>query len=132
MRINLVKSNNDNKENYENVLISTESINSIPDSICTEVCLDHVIDHITDNDFVAVLKKIRHNGVLEIQGVDALEVFRKVSIGMLEFTDALPLLSGKTRLTNVMGVKTKLEEFGFAIEEAATQDSFYYIKAKRP
>jgi len=97
-----------------------------------EMSLDHVIDHMTDDDFLIVLKKIRHNGVVEIRGVDAPEVFRKVSIGLLEFTDSLPLLSGKVRLTSSGSVRAILEGVGFITEVNALQDSFYYIKAKRP
>ena len=132
MRINLVKSSEDNKENYQNIPISTEGIQNIPDSVCMEMSLDHVIDHMTDDDFLIVLKKIRHNGVIEIRGVDAPEVFRKVSIGLLGFANSLPLLSGKVRLTSSGSVRSILEGLGFITEVNALQDSFYYIKAKRP
>ena len=132
MRINLVKSSEDEKKDYQNIPISTENISRIPNSICTDMCLDHIVDYLTEEDFLTVIGKVRHKGTLEIRGVEAPEVFRKVSIGLLEFSNSIPLLIGKVRLTSALGIKTKLEEFGFVTEIAAVQDSFYYIKAKRP
>jgi len=132
MQINLVKSNEDDKVGYQNVPISSEHINGIPDSVCTQMSLDHVIDYITENDFSTVLKKIRHKGEVEIRGVDAPEVFRKVSLGLLEFSHSLPLLAGKVRLTSMGGIRSVLEKMGFVTEIAALHESFYYIKAKRP
>ena len=132
MQINLVKSSADDKEGYQNIPISSEHINSIPDSACTQMSLDHVVDYITENDFAAVLKKIRHKGNVEIRGVDAPEVFRKVSIGLLEFSNSLPLLTGKVRLTSMGRVRSVLESMGFVTEIAALHESFYYIKAQRP
>lgn len=133
MRVNLIRDSGQSKEEYQNIPISSQNINEIPDSICTEVCLDNVIDHLTEADFSMVLKKIRHNGMVEIRGVDAPDIFRRVSIGLLAFDNSIPLLaSGKVRLTSVGSVKAKLEEHGFVTEVVTIQDSLYYIRAKRP
>ena len=133
MKVNLIVTQEQLKDGYENVPLNEEAINSIPDSACKELMIDNVLEFIVLKNMTTILKKIRKGGVLEVRSPDAEEIFRQCSIGAINFDDASSLLSGgRMRMSTLGQTRAFLESSGLHGEFAGMNGAFYRITAKRP
>jgi hypothetical protein len=134
MKINLIKHEGEGRAEYQNIFMSDEAIEQLPTNGCTEIMMANSnIDYINDPTFDAILGKLRHSAVLEIEGTDCLEAARGVYLGILDENQMSELLAnGRHRLTHVTQISNYLQERGLSIEFASTNQSFYHIRARRP
>ena len=133
MKVNVIVSEEQRKEGYENVSLNQEGIESIPDSGCKELMVDNVLEFVPEEIAIILLAKIRKGGVLELRSPDAQEIFRQFHIGSLNFEETSALLTGgRVRMTTLHQVRKFLESRGLQIEFASFNGPFYRITARRP
>ena len=133
MKVNLIVSEEQRKEGYENVSLNQEGIESIPDSGCKELMIDNVLEFAPEEIATILLAKIRKGGALEIRSPDGQEIFRQFQTGSLNFEDVSALLTGgRVRMTTLHQVRNFLESNGLEIEFASFNGPFYRVTARRP
>lgn len=134
MNMNLITSHVSNPTSipeYQNVNI--DDIDQIANSICKAVRLDDVLRYLTTAQLEAVLSKIRHGGIIDIQSPDIVILSKGLYWGNIDLAKFSSLISPSITYHSAISIKGFLEQRGYLIEEVTVQtDMFIFnIKAKR-
>ena len=105
----------------------------LPASVYDEIELVDVLEYDDRSEILdLIVSKIRHGGILRIAGTEALQVTRVLLNGDLNLEDASgKLLDGRTRLTSVHHLKSRLQSMNLEIKLEAIAAFRYVIEAQR-
>ena len=109
-------------------------VETLPSAVFDEIELIDVLEYDDrDNILSIVLSKLRHNGMLKIQGTDAMQVVKVLNHGGMDLESASAgMLNGRMRLTSVHKLRESLERFGMETIFTTVSGIRYLIEAKRP
>lgn len=122
------------EEFYVESLDDAESLRKPFDNSLDAIYFNNILDFV-DNEkkqeyIFLCANKLAHGGVLEISGVDLIEVSRSIYNRMMECKEAYKFLT--PFVLSIFDVLNYLEISGFQILIKRVNDHRYYIKAMRP
>ena len=131
MQINLVNNTETpSLEHHSNILPA--DLDKIPPNICTSVILNNTLNYLTHEQLVSLFGKIRHNGSITINSLDAMETARAMYLGEINVQQLSSLTTNHLTQHSLLEIKNLFEQHGYTIEIANIDNLTFYIKAKRP
>lgn len=131
MNINLVtRDDSPSIADHQNILI--ENLEQLPNNICKSIIINGTFNVLNSNQCDLLIHKIRHNGILQISSVDAMELAFAFTQGSIDINQFTSLTQHSQQQHTLLETKAFLEQRGYIIETAGIKDLTFYIKAKRP
>ena len=115
---------------HENILLN--QIENIPQHSCKSLVLQETLNYLTLEQFYTTLEKIRHQGVITISSPDAMAISTALCWGKINMETFSNLTSNRICQYTLLDTKSQLEQRGYAIEIANTNEMSFYIRARRP
>jgi len=117
-------------ENHQNITI--DNLDNIPANVCTSLVLNETLGYLTNDQVQLLLGKVRHQGVVSINCPDAMETATQFCWGNIDLAAFSMLTANRRQQHTLLSVRTILEQNGYTIETATTNNLAFYIRAKRP
>ena len=131
MQINLIdNAESPPIEHHQNMLL--KDIETIPPNICTSLVLNHTLNYLTQEQILSLLHKIRHNGVIAISSLDAMETAKAMYLGTIDASKLSELTSNHVSQHSLIDIQTMLTQHGYHIQLANIDNLAFFIKAQRP
>ena len=121
-----------NDGNHET--ITSDQIPEVADSAYLEINISDLLDYAQDRESALkiIVGKLRHNGVINIEGMDLLEVARNLYLGNIDVGEAnLLLYKDKLSSDTILNIETKLQNLKCEIVRKRIDNNTYSISAKR-
>ena len=133
MKVNFATHEDQFIEGYNNYVLGPDTLNQIPDAVCTEIVKIDSLDYGPAELLPSVVKKLRHGGTIQVVSTDLFEICRSIFLGLLPMEECnLHLTNGRIKLIPLVQIKQQLEELGLQVVEMAMKSIKYDIKAQRP
>jgi hypothetical protein len=131
MNINLVtRDDSPSIADHQNILIG--NLEQLPNNICKSIIINGTFNVLNPNQCDLLIHKIRHNGILQISSVDAMELAFAFTQGSIDINQFTSFTQHSQQQHTLLETKVFLEQRGYIIETAGIKDLTFYIKAKRP
>lgn len=115
---------------HENIVLN--QIENVPQHSCKSLVLQETLNYLTPEQFQVILAKIRHQGVITISSPDAMAIATALCWGKINMETFSTLTSNRICQHTLLNTKSQLEQNGYVIEMANTNDMSFYIRARRP
>jgi len=105
-----------------------------PDSFFTKIVVQDVLEKSNNRDILnAVSNKVRREGTLILEGIDAMDICRRVHYGGITLAEASTLIFHQaTSLYSVASLKEHFLAKEWAIKFAGLKEGRYFLETTRP
>ena len=113
--------------------LNEEELNNAPDGFFEEIFVLDILEYSkNDNIMNDIVKKVRKNGVLKLNGVDAIEMCRRIYYGDIDIEKASSdFFAHINRINSVVSLKKYFQINGWEIKFAGISSGRYFMEAKR-
>ena len=118
----------------EHETINFDQVGQIADSAYLEINISNLLDYAKDRESALkiIVSKLRHNGILNIEGLDLLEVSRNLYLGNINVGEANTLLyKDQLSCDTLLNIEIKLTNLQCEIIRKRIDNNTYSISAKR-
>ncbi len=130
MREITIVSKDPENENQVHITKITELMDGSVDKLVVNDALDYIVNRTQGIKILA--SKLRYDGIIEIRGVDILEVARNLYTCRLTIPEINPLLySGRESCDSIIGVLALLQANGLTVMVKQVDNYSYFIQAER-
>lgn len=112
-----------------------DNIQKIEDSICTELYVGNILDYYANRQdlLVMLIKKVRYNGIIIINGDDLYDIVQKFYLGKITNEQANAMFfSGKQSLDTPEHLSKLIKMYGYTVDIINIENGKYSIQARRP
>ncbi len=109
-----------------------EDLHNAPDGFFEEIFVSDLIELSKNNSIIDdVIKKVRKNGVVKLNGVDGIEMCRRGYYGEIQIEECSMYFGAVNRINSVVSIKKYFEKIGWQINFAGVNSGRYFVEAKR-
>ncbi len=140
MKITIISPHDDKSLNIDkdHTIIGWTEIPKIDDASCLEINLSNVLDYAVPHShrnkaLTQIIKKLRHNGVINIEGIDIIELCRSLYLGDLSVQESNKLIYNYKKLScsTLLEIEEQLKGLGCEITRKRIDNTVYSISGKR-
>jgi len=130
MREVIIVSEKPENENQVHITKITELMSGSVDKLIVNDALDHIANRV--EGLKILVSKLRYEGIIEIRGIDILEIARDMYTCRLTIAEANNLLyDGRESCDSIIGVLELLQKFGLTIMVKQVDNHTYFVRAER-
>ena len=109
-----------------------EDLQNAPDGFFEEIFVSDLLELSKNNAIIDdVIKKVRKNGIVKLNGVDGIDMCRKSYYGETPIEESSMYFGAVNRINSVISIKKYFEKIGWQINFAGINSGRYFVEAKR-
>tara|TARA_R100001163_G_scaffold1295_2_gene1960 strand:+ start:37892 stop:38284 length:393 start_codon:yes stop_codon:yes gene_type:complete len=109
-----------------------EDLQNAPDGFFEEIFVSDLLELSKNNAIIEdVIKKVRKNGIVKLNGVDGIDMCRKSYYGETPIEECSMYFGAVNRINSVISIKKYFEKIGWQINFAGINSGRYFVEAKR-